>query len=148
MFSSQNPAGPIKPWTEDEVRRAIGKVKVGKATGLDGVKIETWKALGEHGMMWLTRFLNTATTERRSSDAWRGSTIVPILKQKGDAMECFNFWGIRLTAYTIKLYERVVVSRLRELVPILQEQFGFRPERSTTDAIFMARQFMEKHRKA
>ncbi|XGW12157.1 hypothetical protein V3C99_013103, partial [Haemonchus contortus] len=38
---------------------------------------------------------------------------------------------------TMKLYERLVDSRLRELVPISQKQFGFMPERSTTDAIFI-----------
>ncbi|XGW34123.1 hypothetical protein V3C99_018149, partial [Haemonchus contortus] len=54
-------AGPIKLWTEDEVRIAIGKMKVGKATGPDGVPIEAWKALGEYGIKWLTRFLNTVT---------------------------------------------------------------------------------------
>ncbi|XGW34176.1 hypothetical protein V3C99_018193 [Haemonchus contortus] len=139
-------AGPIKLWTEDEVRIAIGKMKVGKATGPDGVPIEAWKALGEHGIKWLTRFLNTVTAKGRIPDAWRRSTIAPIFKQKGDAMDCSNYRGIRLTAHTMKLYERLVDSRLRELVPISEEQFGFMPERSTTDAIFIARQIMEKYR--
>ncbi|XGW19497.1 hypothetical protein V3C99_003389 [Haemonchus contortus] len=121
-------AGPINLWTENEVRRAMGKMKVGKATGPDGVPIEAWKALGEYGVKWLTRFLNTVTAEGRIPDAWRKSTIVPIFKQKGDAMECSNYRGIR------------------ELVPISQKQFGFMPERSTTDAIFIARQVMEKYR--
>nr|CDJ82820.1 RNA-directed DNA polymerase (reverse transcriptase) domain containing protein [Haemonchus contortus] len=120
-------------------------MKVGKATGPDGVPIEAWKALGEHGIKWLTRFLNTVTAEGRIPDAWR-SAIVPIFKQKGDAMECSNYRGIRLTAHTMKLYGRLVDSRLRELVPISEEQFGFMPERSTTDAIFIARQIMEKYR--
>nr|CDJ97414.1 RNA-directed DNA polymerase (reverse transcriptase) domain containing protein [Haemonchus contortus] len=124
----------------------MGKMKVGKATGPDGVPIEAWKALGEHGVKWLTRFLNTVTAEGRIPDAWRRSTIVLIFKQKGDAMECSNYRGIRLTAHTMELYERLVDSRLRELVPISQEQFGFMTERSTTDAIFIARQVMEKYR--
>ncbi|XGW03141.1 hypothetical protein V3C99_014828 [Haemonchus contortus] len=83
-------AGPIKRWTEDEVSIAIGKMKVGKVTGPDGVPIEAWKALREHGIKWLTRFLNTVTAEGRIPDAWRRSTIVPIFKQKGDAMDCSN----------------------------------------------------------
>ncbi|XGW22799.1 hypothetical protein V3C99_005206, partial [Haemonchus contortus] len=79
---SEATAGPIKLWTEDEVRKAIGKMKVGKATGPDGVPIEAWKALGEHGIKWLTRFLNTVTAEGRIPDAWRRSTIVPIFKRR------------------------------------------------------------------
>nr|CDJ94779.1 RNA-directed DNA polymerase (reverse transcriptase) domain containing protein [Haemonchus contortus] len=46
----------------------------------------------------------------------------------------------------MKLYERLVDSRLRELVSISKEQFGFVPERSTADAIFIAMQVMEKYR--
>nr|CDJ94279.1 RNA-directed DNA polymerase (reverse transcriptase) domain containing protein [Haemonchus contortus] len=124
----------------------MGKMEVGKATDPVRVPIEAWKALGEYGVKWLTRFLNTVTAEGRISDAWRRSTIVPIFKQKGDAMECSNYRGIRLTAHTMKLYEQLVDSRLRELVPISQKQFGFMPERSTTYAIFIARQVMEKYR--
>uniref|UniRef100_A0A7I4Z3B2 Reverse transcriptase domain-containing protein n=1 Tax=Haemonchus contortus TaxID=6289 RepID=A0A7I4Z3B2_HAECO len=139
-------AGPIKLWTEDEVRIAIEKMKVGKATGPDGVPIEAWEALGEHGIKWLTRFLNTVSAEGRIPDAWRRSAIDPIFKQKGDAMDCSNYRGIRLAAHTIKLYERLVDSRLRDLVPISEDQIGFMPERSTTDAIFIARQIMEKYR--
>nr|CDJ91569.1 RNA-directed DNA polymerase (reverse transcriptase) domain containing protein [Haemonchus contortus] len=112
-------AGPIKLWTEDEVRIAIGKMKVGKATGPDGVPIEAWKALREHGIKWLTRFLYTATAEGRIPDAWRRSTIVPIFKSR------------------LKI-ERIGLN--------FKEQFGLMPERSTTDAIFIAMQIMEKYR--
>ncbi|VDP03687.1 unnamed protein product [Heligmosomoides polygyrus] len=46
----------------------------------------------------------------------------------------------------MKVYKRLVDSRLREMITISQEQWGFMPERSTTDAIFIARQVMEKYR--
>nr|CDJ93030.1 RNA-directed DNA polymerase (reverse transcriptase) domain containing protein [Haemonchus contortus] len=57
-----------------------------------------------------------------------------------------NYRRIRLTGHMMKLYERLADSRLRELVPISQKQFGVMPERSTTDAIFIARQVMKKYR--
>ncbi|VDO18674.1 unnamed protein product [Heligmosomoides polygyrus] len=46
----------------------------------------------------------------------------------------------------MKIYKRLIDSTLREMVPISQVQCGFMPERSTTDAIFIARQVMEKYR--
>uniref|UniRef100_A0A7I4XUI9 Reverse transcriptase domain-containing protein n=1 Tax=Haemonchus contortus TaxID=6289 RepID=A0A7I4XUI9_HAECO len=128
--------------SEGAILRKPGEV--GKATGPDGVPIEAWKALGEYGVKWLTRFLNTVTAEGRIPDARRRSTIVPIFKQTGHAIECSNYREIGLTTHTMKLHERLVDLRLRELVPITQKQFGFMPERSTTDAIYNG--VMEKYR--
>ncbi|EYC28676.1 hypothetical protein Y032_0007g3351 [Ancylostoma ceylanicum] len=79
-------------------------------------------------------------------EAWRDSIIVPIFKRKGDAMNCANYRGIKLIAHTMKIYERLLDMQLREMVEISPDQFGFVPERSTIDAIFIARQLMEKYR--
>ncbi|VDO60044.1 unnamed protein product [Heligmosomoides polygyrus] len=115
-------------------------MKLGKAARPDGVPVEAWKVLVNLGINWLTQFLNRITKEGKMSDDWSNSTIVPIFKQKGDASECSNYRGIKLISHTMKIYERLVDSRLREMVPISQVQWGFMPERSTTDAIFIARQ--------
>ena len=45
----------------------------------------------------------------------------------------------------MKIWERTIDRRLREETSIGEEQFGF-TGRGTTDAIFAARQVMEKHR--
>ncbi|VDP43058.1 unnamed protein product [Heligmosomoides polygyrus] len=94
----------------------------------------------------MTQFLNR-TKEGKMPDDWRNSTIVSIFKQKGDASECSNYRGIKLISHTMKIYERLVDSRLMEMVSISQVQWGFMPERYTTNAIFIARQVMEKYRK-
>uniref|UniRef100_A0A183GIV8 Reverse transcriptase domain-containing protein n=1 Tax=Heligmosomoides polygyrus TaxID=6339 RepID=A0A183GIV8_HELPZ len=133
-------------WTQEKVRKAIGKMKLGKAAGPDGVSVDAWKVLGDLGIDWLTQFLNRITKEGKMPDDWRNNTIVSIFRQKGDASECSNYRGIKLISHTMKIYERLVDSRLREMVPISQVQWGFVPERSTTDAISIARQVMEKYR--
>ena len=46
----------------------------------------------------------------------------------------------------MKIWERIIDRRLREETTIGEEQFGFMPGRGTTDAIFAARQVIEKHR--
>ncbi|VDP13630.1 unnamed protein product [Heligmosomoides polygyrus] len=112
--------GTIPPWTQEE------------------------KVLGDLGINWLTQFLDRITKQNKPVD-WRNSTIVPIFKQKGDASECSNYRGIKLISHTMKNYERLVDSRLREMVPISQVQWDLMPERSTTDVIFIACQVMEKY---
>ena len=44
----------------------------------------------------------------------------------------------------MKLWERVIEARLRKKVRVAEQQFGFMPERSTTDAIFSLWMLLEK----
>ncbi|KAK3530827.1 hypothetical protein QTP70_002857 [Hemibagrus guttatus] len=46
----------------------------------------------------------------------------------------------------MKLWERVVEARLRKVVEICEQQYGFMPRKSTTDAIFALRILMERSR--
>ncbi|KAK3537251.1 hypothetical protein QTP70_005486 [Hemibagrus guttatus] len=46
----------------------------------------------------------------------------------------------------MKVWERVVEARLRKVVEICEQQYGFMPRKRTTDAIFALRIFMEKYR--
>ncbi|KAK3560238.1 hypothetical protein QTP86_003044, partial [Hemibagrus guttatus] len=46
----------------------------------------------------------------------------------------------------MKLWERVVEARLRKVVEIREQQYGFMPRKSTTDAIFALKILMEKYR--
>ena len=39
-------------------------------------------------------------------------------------------------SHTMKLWERMIEARLREITKIADNQFGFRPGKSTTEPIF------------
>jgi hypothetical protein len=47
-------------------------------------------------------------------------------------------------SHTMKLWERVIEQRQRGMTQISTNQFGFMPGRSTTEAIFLIRQVMER----
>ena len=47
-------------------------------------------------------------------------------------------------SHTMKLWERIIEARIRKEVTIAEQQFGFMPGRSTTDAIFFLRMLLEK----
>ena len=78
--------------------------------------------------------------------AWRNSILVPIFKEKCDVQECKNYRGIKLLTHTFNIWEKVVDRRLRECTEIHESQFGFMSGRSTTDAICILKQTIEKHR--
>ena len=76
---------------------------------------------------------------------WKESELVKLYKQKGDILSCVNYRGIQLLEHMLKILERVVEGRLRELVDIHKHQFGFMSGKSTTDATFIVRQLQEKY---
>ncbi|KAK3574608.1 hypothetical protein QTP86_011520 [Hemibagrus guttatus] len=131
---------------KDEVRKALKRMKSGKAVGPDDIPVEVWKCLGEAAVEFLTSLFNRVLESERMPEEWRRSVLVPIFKNKGDVQSCSNYRGIKLMSHTMKLWERVVEARLRKVVEICEQQYGFMPRKSTTDAIFALRILIEKYR--
>ncbi|KAK3562935.1 hypothetical protein QTP86_011609 [Hemibagrus guttatus] len=131
---------------KDEFRKALKRMKSGKAVGPDDIPVEVWKCLGEAAVEFLTSLFNRVLESEKMPEEWRRSGLVLIFKNKGDVQSCSNYRGIKLMSHTIKLWERVVEARLRKVVEICEQQYGFMPRKSTTDAIFALRILMEKYR--
>ena len=49
-------------------------------------------------------------------------------------------------SHTMKQWERIIEARLREITNIADNQFGFKPGKSTTEPIFALRMLHEKYR--
>ncbi|KAK3521199.1 hypothetical protein QTP70_000483 [Hemibagrus guttatus] len=120
-------------------------MKSGKAVGPDDIPVEVWKCLGEAAVEFLASLFNRILESEKMPEEWR-SVLVPIFKNKGDVQICSNYRGIKLMSHTMKVWERVVEARLRKVVEICEQQYGFMPRKSTTDAIFALRILMEKYR--
>ncbi|KAK3517581.1 hypothetical protein QTP70_012568 [Hemibagrus guttatus] len=131
---------------KDEVRKALKRMKSGKAVGPDDIPVEVCKCLGEAAVEFLASLFNRVLESERMPEEWRRSVLVPIFKNKGDVQSCSNYRGIKLVSHTMKVWERVVEGRLRKVVEICEQQYGFMPRKSTTDAIFALRILMEKYR--
>ena len=74
----------------------------------------------------------------------RKDAVITILHKKGGKTECGNYRGISLlVSHVGKVLLKVVARRLsayceaKGLLP--EEQWGFRPDRSTADTMFVAR---------
>ena len=128
----------------EEVRTGLRKIKKGKAQGPDDIPVEAWIALGNKGVEFLVNFFNRLLRGEKMPDEWRRSVLVPLYKDKGDIKECGNYRGIKLMSHTMKLWQRIIEARIRKKVTIAEQQFGFMPGRSTTDAIFCLRMLLEK----
>jgi hypothetical protein len=49
-------------------------------------------------------------------------------------------------SHKMKLWEKIIVHRLRGVANVTENQFGFMPGRSTMEAMFLIRQLMERCR--
>ena len=119
-------------------------MKKGKAQGPDDIPVEAWIALGNKGVEFLVNIFNRLLRGEKMPDDWRRSVLVPLYKGKGDIKKCGNYRRIKLMSHTTKLWERIIEARIRKEVTIAEQQFGFMPGRSTTDAIFCPRMLLEK----
>ena len=131
---------------ELEVREALKMMKGGKAMGPDGIPIKVWRCLRDIAIVWLTKMFNNIFRSNKMSGEWRRSILVPIYKNKRDIQSCTNYREIKLMSHTMKLWERVIEQRLRGTTHISTNQFDFMPEKSTTEAIFLIRQVIERFR--
>ena len=90
--------------------------------------------------------LNKLLVGETIPEEWRRSVLIPIYKNKGDAQCCGNYRGIKLMSHTMKIWERIIKARLRDCVEISKQQYGFIPEKGTTNAMFALRMLIEKYR--
>ena len=60
-------------------------------------------------------------------------------------LECGKYRTIKLLEHGMKVVERVFEKRLRKMLEIREEQYGFVADKGTIDAIFILRQLQEKY---
>ena len=93
----------------------------------------------------MTKLCNAVVSDGKIPEDWSRSWLVNVYKGKGDALECGSYRGIKLVEHAMKVLERVIERRVRNVVKIDSMQFGFMAGKSTTDAIFIVRQLQEKY---
>ena len=79
-------------------------------------------------------------------EEWKTSVVIPIFKGKGVVMDCGAYRGVKLLEHAMKIVERVLENRIRELVTIDDMQFGFMLGKGTTHASFILRRMQEEFR--
>ena len=107
--------------------------------------MEMIKRAGDTGATMIRNLATAIIHDGKVPTDWELSFIVCLYKGKGDALDRGNYRGLQLTKQSMKILERSVDGLMRQVVSIEDSQFGFFPERGTTDAIFVVRQLQEKY---
>ena len=112
--------GPPIPITIDMVKKAISKMKSGKAAGPSVIVVEMIKAAGVTGATMIHE-LATAIIHGKVPTDCEQSFIVCLYKGKGDALDRGTYRGLKLTEQAMRILERVVDGLIRQVVSIEQE---------------------------
>ena len=139
----------------NETKNALRSLANGKAIRLDELLAELLKLglpdsfheilLVFHGIIVAVWMMGEVKQE------WKDATV-KVLHKKEDRTECSKYRGLSLVAHAGKVLLKLVANRLgdfceeAEILP--EEQCGFRPQRSTTDMMFVVRRFQELGRQA
>ena len=142
---------PYPEPTLDEVVTAIKRLKNNKSPGVCNILPEMLKYGGEDVHLAMHRLILGIWRTEAAPQDFKQDILIPIPK-KGDSSLCSNYRTIALQSIAAKAYANVLRARLSEHLgsQVLEQQSGFRPDRSCTDSLFSLRLVCEsawnKHR--
>lgn len=127
-----------------DVEKALEKMKMGKASGFDGIVKEHLLYSHPSIIIYLMLLFNMMATHCFVPDDFGTGVMVPIIKDSvGDASDVNNYRGITLSPVISKLFEYCVMEKFHELAVNNDLQFGFKQKLGCSHAIFALRQCVE-----
>ena len=125
---------------EEEVRKALMKMKAGKVVGPDNIAVEMIEALDDFGIAKTAEMANSFYSSGNFPPELTKSAFVAIPKKPG-AIECEFHRKISLMSYVTKTILHVLIDRLRtsRRPDISPTQCGYVTDKGTRNTIFMLR---------
>jgi len=135
--------------TEVEMMAALKEMKNGRAADDEGIRVEMLKFAGPTVREQIRRWVNGVIETGRVPEIVKGS-VVKLIYKRNDNLEPSNFRPISISPILLKLTTKIMNKRTIKILErenlLAEEQYGFRPSRSTIDAIFIVSSAMEKAR--
>jgi hypothetical protein len=98
------------PFTMEEYHKVKTTLKLGKAAGPDGIPPEVFKSCDFDELC--LQFCNNALIKDEKPELWSFMKIIPVPKS-GDLSKTDNYRGISLTCIIAKIYNRMILNRIR-----------------------------------
>ena len=112
------------PLSKEEVEKELRSLKNGKSPGPDNISNEMLKNGGTEFTLHLTQLFQQILKLCPVPKAWKESIIILLFK-KGSKTNPDNYRGITLLKTTLKLFTKVILSKLLEYIKPREEQQGF-----------------------
>uniref|UniRef100_T1IQ89 Reverse transcriptase domain-containing protein n=1 Tax=Strigamia maritima TaxID=126957 RepID=T1IQ89_STRMM len=128
-----------REFDEQELNKAINKLKGGKSPGIDMVINEFYKAMSRSARSIVLKTLNVIWRTQTCPREWRIGVIIPIYKA-GEEADTNNYRGITLLNTLYKIMTTMMTARIQEWAEqegiITENQAGFRKGYGTRDNLF------------
>ncbi|KAJ3649759.1 hypothetical protein Zmor_021482 [Zophobas morio] len=132
----------------EETREIIRLLKPRKAPGTDGIPNKALKNLSDEAIVALAGIINAMFKFLFFPARWKEAHVIFIPKPGKNHIFPENHRPISLLSSVGEISERVIRKRLAEIVNDLgvipDEQFGFRPQHSTSDQLLRVVEFAAK----
>ena len=130
-------------FTMEEYTKAKRTIKCGKSCGDDGITPEFLKYAGLDDL--ILGFINKSYDSKEMPEEWKTLIIIIPVPKSGDLTRPDNYRGISLISLVMKLYNRMILNRLRPVLdPLLRiAQNGFRQKRTTVGQVVALRRLLE-----
>lgn len=141
--------------TWEEIKEALKKCENGKATGMDNIPCEVYKACLEDSAgrsnlsKAIIKLFNICLEKNFTPTQWTENTVVMIFK-KGDPTNLDNYRGITLINTLSKIYCKILAKRLATVNTqfgiIRKEQTGFIPEQIGLNTVASVIEIVERRK--
>lgn len=125
----------IEHVTPLEVTKEISNSNRKKAPGADEITSEILKELPRKGVIMLTQIFNACLRLKHVPKCFKTSQIIMLLKPGKPAETVSSYRPISLLPTISKIFEKLLLKRLKPLVNLPDHQFGFRNKHSTIEQI-------------
>lgn len=135
----------LGPPTDLEIHDAIRSMKSGKAPGSNGLTSDIFKILEDETMDSIANtFRRYWNSPKELPQEWKDARVCNLFK-KGDKTDPNNYRSIFLLDVTGKIFAKIIATRLQKQIDdkLDRLQFGFRPKRSTGQAILAVRNLVQ-----
>jgi len=137
-----------REFTLAEIRNAVESMNNKKALGEDGITGEIFKQEFETFPKYITAMYNGCLRKGVFPKRWKRAKLIPIVKPgKEDSDEMTKFRPLSLLNIEGKIMEKILITRINYWVYstnfLNNNQYGFTPQRSTTDAAMAVKNIVE-----
>jgi len=134
-------------FTQGEIKQMIEIFNRKKAPGMDGITSDIFLRTFNKFPRIVTAIYNQCLKRESFPRRWNTAKIIPITKPgKENSMNPSKYRPIRLLKIGGKVLEKLLINRINHHMyknePLIDSQYGFTPQKSTSDAAMEAQKFI------